>query len=252
MAMTYGPGLDPAYKFKLYRFAVWTGLIVALANTTSFFLMQQLFPPPEPLLSAQENYDFLMQRRDMILWGTILMGVVAPFYYFFSVVTSMQLRRIEGEFGLLSYLQVTTAVVAPTGWLYPLATLSTSVYRMDRAPELVQLMADNYWLTYVGVAAIFSINQIAVGLAVLGDRRKDPVFPRWFGYMNFFFALAFAPGIFVYAFQDGPLAWNGTFTLYIPSTAFPIWLGMMTWGLLRAVKQEEREEMAARAAAGVA
>lgn len=237
-------GLDPVVKFKLYKLCVWSTLIVFFANTIFFFFLGGLFPPPSPTLGPVEITAWLMERRTGILWCTVAMGFAAPFFYFFAVITSLQIRRIEGEFGLLSYLQLTTAVVAPTGWLYPLATISTAVYRPERAPEMIQMLNDSYWLTYVGVAFIFSINIFVIGLAALLDRRQNPVFPRWFGYSNMFFAFVFAPGTLIYPFIEGPLAWDGLFAVYMPATAFPIWQITMLYCLFKAVKSEEAEERA--------
>ena len=125
--------------------------------------------------------------------------------------TMLQMKRIEGGWGLLSMIQLTTAVVAPTGWVYPMAVLATAAYRPDRNPDLILMMSDQFWLTYVGVAVIFVLNVAVIGLSALVDRRANPVFPRWFGYLNFFLALSFFPGVFIYLFTEGPLAWNGLF-----------------------------------------
>ncbi|MCD9029155.1 hypothetical protein LDO26_13195 [Luteimonas sp. BDR2-5] len=223
-------------------------MLIAIGNTGLYFFLADLYaPPPSPAWGAEETYAYLMERRTGILWLAIGMNLLAPFFYFFAVITSMQIKRIEGHFGLLSFLQLTTAVVAPTGWCYPLATLANAVYRPDRDPALIQLMNDQYWLTMVGVAFIFSLNIFIIGLAALLDRRKNPVFPRWFAYSNFFFALAFAPGVLIYAVQTGPMAWDGLFPLWIPSTVFPLWQISMVVCLLRAVKSEEKEEMEALA-----
>lgn len=238
-------GIEPSVKFKLYRFSAWCGLIVLAASTVSYFILTSLFPPPVPGWGPPEIYEYLMGQRTQIQWAVIIMALFAPFFYFFAVITSLQIRRIEGGFGLLSYVQLTTAVVAPTGWVYPMAMLATAVYRPERAPELIYLLSDLFWLTYVGVAFIFSINIFVIGLAAILDRRPKPVFPRWTGYANFFFALLFAPGVFVYAFLDGPLAWDGLFALWVPATAFFFWKAMMITILLRAVKSEEAEERAA-------
>lgn len=246
MAVTSPVGIDPAFKFKLYRFSVWCGAIVLIANTVAFFFLGKLFPPPDPSWGEAEITAFFAENRTQILWSVITMAFFAPFFYFFSVVTSMQMKRIEGEFGILSYIQLTTAVVAPTGWVYPMSVLATGAYRPDRAPELLLMISDQFFLTFVGVAFIFSINIWSIGMAALADRRANPVFPRWFGYANFFLALVFAPGIFVYAFTDGPLAWNGLFALWIPASAFPIWKVLMIIYLLKAVRQQEQEEAAAR------
>lgn len=45
----------------------------------------------------------------------VIMGLFASIFYAFAVIISLQIRRIEGGWGLLSMIQLTTAVVAPTG-----------------------------------------------------------------------------------------------------------------------------------------
>ena len=240
--------MDDRVKFRLYRMSVWSGLVVLIAATVSFSVVSGLTPPPSPTLNAQEMAQFLTEHRSGILWATVIMGLFTPFFYAFAVVTSLQMRRIEGGWGLLSMIQLTTAVVAPTGWLYPLAVLATAAYRPDRDPNLMLLLSDQFWLTYVGIAVIFVFNLASIGISALVDRRAEPVFPRWFGYLNFILGLLLLPGVFVYVASDGPFAWNGLFTNVIPSIAFVIWKIAMIYVLLRAVKSEERETLENKAA----
>jgi hypothetical protein len=78
---------------------------------------------------------FLTENRTGILTAVVIMGICAPLFYMFAVMTSLQIRRIEGGWGLLSMVQLTTAVVAPTGWLYPMAVLATAAFRPERNPS---------------------------------------------------------------------------------------------------------------------
>jgi hypothetical protein len=230
-------------KFRLHRMSVWAGVVVLIANLVAFFVVGKLFPPISPTSTAAEVTAFLTENRSGILWAVVIMGIFAPFFYAFAVVTSLQIRRIEGGWGILSMIQLTTAVVAPTGWVYPMAVLATAAYRPDRNPELLLMMSDQFWLTYVGVAVIFVLNVASIGLAAIVDKRANPVFPRWFGYLNFFLALSFFPGVFIYIFTEGPLSWNGLFALWIPACAFPVWKIAMIICLLKAVKSEEKEAL---------
>lgn len=244
--------MDEKVKFRLYRMSVWCGVVVLIAALASFSFVAPLTPPPSPTANAQEIAQFLTEHRTGILWAVVIMGLFVPFFYAFAVITSLQMRRIEGGWGLLSMVQLMTAVVAPTGWLYPLAVLATAAYRPGRDPELMLLLSDQFWLTYVGIAVIFVFNLASIGLAALVDRRPNPVFPRWFGYLNFILGLLLLPGVFVYVATDGPFAWNGLFTNIIPSIAFLIWKIAMIVVLLRAVKSEERETLEGKAVPALA
>ena len=244
--------MDPKTKFRLYRFSVWCGVIVLIGNTIAFNLVGHIFPPVDPSASPAEMAAFIQDHRNEIKFAVILMAFVAPLFYFFAVITSLQMRRIEGEWGLLSMIQLTTGVVAPTGWVYPLATLSVATFREGRSPEQISLIVDQFYLTYVGVAVIFTINILSIGIAALVDKRANPVFPRWFGWFNVIICIPFAPGAFVYATQTGPFAWNGAFALWIPSVCFGIWKVTMIVMLLRAVKSEEQETLALEPAMAMA
>ncbi|TDV55988.1 hypothetical protein [Actinophytocola oryzae] len=233
--------MDDRVKFRLYRMSVWCGVVVLVAFTVAFTVVGSLTPPISPTASAEQVTDFLTEHRSGVLWAVVIMGVFAPLFYPFAVVTSLQMRRIEGGWGLLSMVQLTTAVVAPTGWLYPLAVLATVTYRPGRDPQLVLLLSDQFWLTYVGIAAIFVVNVAVIGVSALVDRRPEPVFPRWFGYFNFVVALALLPGVFVYVSSSGPFAWDGLFAMMLPAVAFVVWKVLMIVYLLRAVRSEERE-----------
>jgi hypothetical protein len=241
--------VDESVKFRLYRMSVWCGVLVLIAAIVAFSVVGKLTPPPSPTANAQEIARFLAENRTGILWAVVIMGLFVPFFYAFAVITSLQIRRIEGGWGLLSMVQLTTAVVAPTGWVYPLAVLATAAYRPGRDPNLVLLLSDQFWLTYVGIAVIFVFNLVSIGVAALVDRRAEPVFPRWFGYLNFVLGIALLPGVFVYVASDGPFAWNGLFTNIIPSVAFIIWKIAMIYVLLKAVKSEEREALNNKAVA---
>lgn len=235
--------MDDSVKFRLYRMSVWCGAIVLVAFTVAFTIMGKLTPPISPTAGAEQVTRFLTENRDGILWAVVIMGVFAPLFYPFAVITSLQMRRIEGGWGLLSMVQLTTAVVAPTGWLYPLAVLATVTYRPGRDPDLVLLLSDQFWLTYVGVAVIFVLNVVVIGISALVDRRPQPVFPRWFGYLSFLLGLLLFPGVFVYVAPSGPFAWNGLFAMMVPAVAFVIWKVVIIVLLLRAVESEERETL---------
>ncbi|MGW5715196.1 hypothetical protein ACWEVP_03450 [Amycolatopsis sp. NPDC003865] len=237
--------MDDKVKFRLYRLSVWCGVIVLVAFTVAFTVVGRLTPPIPPTATAEQVTGYLAMNRTGVLWSVVIMGICAPLFYPFAVVTSLQMRRIEGGWGLLSMVQLTTAVVAPTGWLYPLAVYATAAFRPNRDPQLVLLLSDQFWLTYVGVAVIFVVNVAVIGLSAFVGPRPNPVFPRWFGWLNFVAAVCLLPGVFVYVSPDGPFAWNGLFAMIIPAVAFLVWKIAMIVVLFRAVKSEERESLAA-------
>jgi len=45
-------------------------------------------------------------------------------------------------------------------------------------------MNDAAWLQYMGAIAPFLFIQTSIAWAAFVDDSVDPIFPRWFGYMN--------------------------------------------------------------------
>lgn len=69
------------------------------------------------------------------------------------------------------------------------------------------------------------IQNIAIGLAILGDARQT--LPRWVGYLNFWVALAFIPDVAAFFFHDGPFSWRGVFVFWLALTAYSVFLVVM-------------------------
>jgi hypothetical protein len=54
----------------------------------------------------------------------------------------------------------------------------------------------------------------------------------------------FTPGTIAVFFKDGPFAWNGLFTWYLPLTVFAIWMIAMSALMLKAIKTDGAESQA--------
>ncbi|MGH1553064.1 hypothetical protein ACRAWF_16760 [Streptomyces sp. L7] len=101
----------------------------------------------DPTKNAQGVVEFLTDHQTGILACAAIMVLVVPFEYPFVVLTSMQMRRIEGGWGLLSMVQLTTGVVAPIGFFFPIAILAAAAYRPEsHSPDVLHAMSDIYWL----------------------------------------------------------------------------------------------------------
>jgi hypothetical protein len=98
------------------------------------------------------------------------------------------------------------------------------------------------WIPFVGLSSTVVLGVAVFGIAILLDRRAQPVFPRWLGYFNLWCALMFTPGTFNVFFHNGPLAWNGIIAWYLPVTVFAIWLVVISIYLSKAVDTMDDDE----------
>jgi hypothetical protein len=146
---------------------------------------------------------------------------------------------MEGVRPTLAYTQLALGALAAIEFIIPVMIMQGAAFRTDRDPKLVQALNDVGWIMFLGVVTTFIIQLICFGVAILLDRRSEPVFPRWVGYFNIWITMLFMPGTFLVFFHTGPLAWNGFFIWWIPFAAFLAWFPVNTFYLLRAVKRDD-------------
>ncbi|MER5754541.1 hypothetical protein [Streptomyces sp. NPDC002088] len=239
--------MEHARYMRLQRGSAWCGFVLFVGFLAAYSV-GNLLSPMDPTMTAKDAVDFLTDNQTGILTAVAIMVLMVPFEYPFVVVTSLQMRRIEGGWGLLSMTQVLTGVVAPIGFFFPLAILSAAAYRPEaHSPDVLLAMTDTFNLMYVGNACIFVLQVWSIGYAALIDRRAKPIFPRWFGWLNIVLGIVLIPGAFVYLNKTGPFAWNGAFAYMLPSVAYFIWKVATPTLLLRAIKHEEAETAGQRA-----
>ena len=104
---------------------------------------------------------------------------------------------------------------------------------------------DAGWIMFLIPWPPFSAWCIGVAVAVYRDRRDgdERTFPRWVGYLNLWVAMLFLPSGLVLFFKTGPFAWNGICTFWLAATVFTIWLVAMLVVVLRAIRQQETEQL---------
>ncbi|KPI18895.1 hypothetical protein OK074_1359 [Actinobacteria bacterium OK074] len=230
--------------FRLERLSAWCGFVLLVGFIVAFSV-GHLIPALDPASSPKEVVAFLTDHRTGILAATAIMVLLVPFEYPFVVVTSMQMRRVEGGWGLLSMTQALTGVVAPIGFFFPMAILSAAAFRPEaHSADVLSAMSDIFWLMLTGNACIFVLQVWSIGYASFIDHRAKPVFPRWFGWLNIVLGVLLIPGAFVFLTDSGPFAWNGLLANVIPSLVYFVWKIATPIVLLRAIKSEEEEAAA--------
>lgn len=90
----------------------------------------------------------------------------------------------------------------------------------------------------IGAFPPAGLQNLAIGLCSLGDNNNR--YPRWIGFVNFWIAILFLPGVLLPFFKSGPFAWNGLIGFWLVAFAFFGWIIMMWWSTVRAIKNSEK------------
>ena len=220
---------------------VWCDLAFALQFLIGFWPIANFMPPIAPSLTAAEVAAIYQQNTLPIRFGVLVMmsgtGLMCPFV----AVIAMQMRRIEGNHPILTITQISAGSLNAVFFLMPSLIWTAAAFRPERDPELLLLLNDLGWITFLMPFTTFIVQNFAIGFAILGDQRTHPIFPRWLGFFNFWVAVLFIPGGLLTFFKTGPFAWNGLFVWWIPFLVFFTWYLLMFY-MLRGVVLRQAED----------
>ncbi|TAM69787.1 hypothetical protein [Mycobacterium sp.] len=209
---------------------VWSGPLLTVLFIIGAVLLGRFIPPLiAPSDSAQMVAAKVADHGTRIRLGALItiisMSLVAPW----GVTVAAQTRRKEGNYPILTYVQlmcvaVGTTVVVLMSMFWAIVTFRPDTY----SPEFMQFANDIAYFLFLFTWPPFSVWVLAVALAVLLDDSGAPVYPRWVAYLSLWVFILFMPAGMMAFFKHGVFAWNGVMALYIPVGIFFVWLAVMT------------------------
>lgn len=201
----------------------------------AFVFIAGFFPPSAPSASADQIVDLYADHTGLIKLGMVISMAASALLVPWAVAISGQLKRIDGARALADVQMVSCALLS-LEFITPIGVWMAAAFRFDgRAPDVTLAMHDLGWILFMTVIWSLEVQLLAIGAAILIDRRETPVLPRALGYLSLWVSLLIIPAGLVLYFKEGPFAWNGIVGLYIPLTAFTIWVFALTVGVHRAL-----------------
>jgi hypothetical protein len=216
---------------------VWTGPVLTVLFIVGAVLLGRFIPPwAHPSNDPGEVAAIFTEHAERIRLGALItiisMSLIAPW----GVAIAAQTRRTEGDFPVLTYLQlmcvaVGTAIVVLMSMFWAVATFR------PYDPEIVQLCNDIAYFLFLFTWPPFSVWVISIALSIFLDPSEQRVYPRWAAYLNLWVGLLFVPAGLMAFFKHGAFSWSGMMALYVPVIAFFIWLVTMTVLTIRNIRQ---------------
>ncbi len=207
------------------------------------FLVGGLIPPPSPADTAREAAAYWNHDLDTRRIGIALIVLGSTLFAPFLAIVAKQIRRIEGPGSALAYTQLLGAAATVSLAIAYAMFMMTVVFRPDRPAEITQALSDLGWLPFVGVWSPGALSAAALGIAILGDRRKLPILPRWLGWFSVWYAFTSLSGSLVIFFHTGPFAYDGLIAFYVAATAFFAWYVVVFALLKRSIEAMEYPEL---------
>lgn len=233
----------------LQRFCVWCGPAMILLFFGGFAIAGFL-PPPSPMEPVEEVARRYQEDATQIRIGMEMVFFAGALCTPWIMAFGLQLKRAEGGQAVVASAQTGLGVLLPLVFIIPVYFFMVATYRTDRPASEVRLLNDLGWLPFIGLVYTFVVQIALAGVAVLSDKRAEPVFPRWFGYYCFLAASLAIPSGFNVFFLSGPLAWDGFIAWWLLAVDFGIWAIVMTALTLRAITNQQREQEQAPSSTG--
>ncbi|MDA4108520.1 hypothetical protein MHOL44478_14820 [Mycobacterium holsaticum DSM 44478] len=224
---------------QLNRACVWCGPVFVVLFLIGFWVVGGFVPPPSPAWEADRMAEFFIDNAMPIRVGMLICASAAILIVPWAAAVSVQLKRIEGRFAVLGPCQLIGAGMSTLVFEYILFFWVAATFRAERSAPIIQAVVDLGWIPFVGLAGTAILQAVAIGVAILADKRAVPILPRWAGYANLWCALMFTPGTVNVFFKDGPLAWNGLISWYMVLVAFCIWFLINTHVVIKALSLQE-------------
>ncbi|WP_179467956.1 hypothetical protein [Mycolicibacterium vinylchloridicum] len=219
----------------LKNVCAWAGP-AAVVVTLIGWLIAGVLPLPLGSSSTTDEVVAFYSHDTRVLIGMVIAQLGICLVFPLIALIALAMLRIEGRTPLLTIIQVVTGAATGVLLLIPMLLMAIIAFRPDRTAELTVTLNDIAWLLFLTPIAPFMIQNIAVGTAILTDKRS--VLPRWVGYLNFWVAAAFIPDVLAFFFHDGPFSWRGVFVFWLALFAYAAFLIVMGV-VLRSANLEE-------------
>lgn len=234
-----------AFSKAIERVCSLGGIVFSIFFGIGFALLAGFVPVLDPSDSAQEIAAIFREDQDRIRAGLVICYVGCMFFLLFGSGIHGQTRRIKGAPKTIGFLQLSSYAAAVILIIYPLTTWMAIAYRPDEwDPQLIQIFNDFAWISFLIGFVPFVTWVVSTGIAILCDQSANPLFPRWVGYVSVFQGFVQMTAVLLLFFKDGPFAYDGLFSWWIPATDFFSWFMLITVFTMKAINRDDYERTA--------
>lgn len=228
---------EPSFRGKRDLWLCWWITVVFYGLFGVIFVpLTRLMPPPGPGLSVAEINAFFHDHAQGIQIGFALLMVVIGFGSISNGLIAYQMTRMSVS-RVFAYAYIATlAVGALPGCLFAAFMFQAAVFRPDMDPQVVALLYDVAFLTFVGSLGCFTTNYVIFAVAVLLD--ENGIFPKWLAYVAIWQVVTELLAVPVFIFRKGPFSWNGVISFWEGTVLFGIFLTCLIRLLRTAIRDQ--------------
>jgi len=196
-------------------------------------------PPIKPSRTPEEVADHYRRHETGLKGGIALMTFVGFCFPMYTSAIGGQISRIPGVPQTVLNAQLLGGCLGGLFLILPSYFFATTVYRLDRSPELTQLLNDLSWILFAMPFPSLLCQDLAFSYAILLDRRPEPLYPRWLAFVASGLTLTFWPALGVHCVHHGAVAWNGGLAFWTAGVGGGLQNCIMAFYTWRAVDKKD-------------
>jgi hypothetical protein len=219
----------------------WAGPAATVLALVGMVVVSGFIPAQAPSASGRTIAHWYTHNATQIRIGLVISMVAFTLFVPFGIAITLQTRRIERR-PAMTYIQIACVAIAALEGVISVVIWIAAAFRPAAIdPNTTRALNDLGWFAFLLDVPPFTLWIGAIGVAILRDKRRVPVFPRWLGYLNLWVAFLVEPAVLIPFFKTGPFAYDGLLALYVPFGSFFAWIVVTTPALIRAIKREAAE-----------
>jgi hypothetical protein len=227
---------------RYWRFCLWLGPIFVAVFYYCWGVLGHNFPPFSPDAPAAEVAGYFRDNRNDVRLGMVIAMTAAPFYGVWGYALAKVLEQILPANNLMVQLARLGAAWTTITLLVPTSFWLTAAYRPDALPDwMIQMLYDMAWLLIDLAYAVTSVQLFALGIGFLADKRAVPLIPKWLAWYGIWVGFMFIAECLMPYFMNGAFARSGILNFWIEFIIWMVWVPVLTWYAIGAVKRIEAE-----------
>ncbi len=229
-----GPYRKATFRDQLWMFWCIPGFFFLFGMI--FVPLSHVMPPPSPEASSEQIVAFFRDHAISIQIGFVILLMFTGLFNILNGLMTVHIKRTtHGRAFAYTFLFAQAVGVTP-GLLLPGVAMLTAVMRPDHSPEVMRMLYDMTFLSFVGSLGCFVTAYVPLIAAILLD--KNRIFPRWFAYVSIWNLVTEFVAAPVFFFHGGAFAWNGAIAFWIDTVVYVVWQNAILIQLFKTIKAQ--------------
>ena len=215
--------MDESATRAIERGLAWCGPIFIVLVIFFWAVLGHNLPPPNMLaMTPDQLVSEYYGKYPSIGPGMIGAATFGLFYTLWSVLLAKLMRDENGNFGVLSMMELAGGIL--TGWLFAFCSAmwaACSVLVHQVSPEVIKMVHTFTWFIFDCTYMITTMQMVAMGLFTVLNKRQT-MFPAWAGWTAIAVGASFVALVFMPFVTEGPFTVSGLWNFWIIFSAW-IW-----------------------------